>query len=124
MNKPYPWGPSVVELQNLQLGNLFLVGIPGEFTTMSGRRIRNALYNVTGDIVIVAGLANNYINYVATPEEYEIQEYEGGATVYGKNTLPVITVLLQNMAKALKMVNTIKKIKRAVNLLNIFYISG
>lgn len=106
MDDPWQWAPSIVELQNLQLGSIFLAGVPGEFTTMAGRRVRNAIFNATGDKVIVAGLSNNYINYVATPEEYEFQEYEAGATAYGRNTLPVITTLLQEMAVALKDVST------------------
>ena len=32
---------------------------------------------------VVVGLANNYMGYLTTPEEYEMQHYEGGHTVYG-----------------------------------------
>ena len=31
----------------------------------------------------VVGLANDYMGYLTTPEEYELQHYEGGHTVYG-----------------------------------------
>ena len=34
----------------------------------------------------VSSLANEYSGYVATPEEYRRQHYEGGHTLYGPNT--------------------------------------
>lgn len=37
--------------------------------------------------MIFAGLANIYTSYVTTPEEYEIQRYEGASTIYGPHTL-------------------------------------
>ena len=33
--------------------------------------------------VVVAGPANTYAHYVATPEEYGIQRYEGASTIFG-----------------------------------------
>lgn len=41
-NTPYPWQPSVVHIQILRVGQLVILVVPGEFTTMSGRRIRCA----------------------------------------------------------------------------------
>src|SRR5690606_31646298 len=35
---------------------------------------------------IVAGLTNEYIQYVATHEEYQLQAYEGASTIYGPNS--------------------------------------
>ena len=35
--------------------------------------------------VVVGGLADDYVNYVTTPPEYDWQAYEGGSTVYGRN---------------------------------------
>ncbi|VDQ15748.1 unnamed protein product [Trichobilharzia regenti] len=43
MTHPYPWQPSIVETQILSIGPLLIVALPGEFTTMSGRRIRKAV---------------------------------------------------------------------------------
>lgn len=33
--------------------------------------------------VVVAGPANAYSHYIATPEEYGVQRYEGASTIYG-----------------------------------------
>ena len=37
MNFPYKWHPNVVDTQIIQVGNLLIAALPGEFTTMSGR---------------------------------------------------------------------------------------
>ena len=58
--------------------------------------------------VIVSGLANNYINYIATPEEYSLQpfqDYEGGATVFGTYTLNAI---IQSQEALMKALNEVK----------------
>lgn len=54
-----------------------------EFTTMAGRRLRDAVKTVLSsgnsgkDIhVVIAGLTNTYSQYVTTFEEYEVQRYE------------------------------------------------
>ena len=33
----YPWHPKIVDTQILQIGNILIVAIPGEITTMAGR---------------------------------------------------------------------------------------
>ncbi len=40
---PAPWTPEILPLQIFQIGQLYLVGVPGEFTTMSGRRLRDTV---------------------------------------------------------------------------------
>ncbi|KAI0764296.1 Neutral/alkaline nonlysosomal ceramidase [Trametes elegans] len=92
---PYEWSPSTVDIQMLRIGQLVILVIPGELTTMSGRRIRSAVRakliseGVVGDnaYVVIAGPANTYAHYVATPEEYTVQRYEGASTIFGRWTL-------------------------------------
>lgn len=43
MDFPYMWHPRVVSTQMIMIGQLAIVGLPGEFTTMSGRRVREAV---------------------------------------------------------------------------------
>jgi neutral ceramidase len=84
MDIPYPWEPSVVPISILRVGQLFILGVPGEFTTMAGRRLREAVEKVlveaggfpTGGKVVIAGLANTYASYITTFEEYQVQRYE------------------------------------------------
>lgn len=54
-----------------------------EFTTMAGRRLRDAVKTVLSSgnsgenlHVVIAGLTNTYSQYVTTFEEYEVQRYE------------------------------------------------
>lgn len=57
-----------------------------EFTTMAGRRLRDAVKTVltsggttgfgSNVHVVLAGLTNTYSQYVTTFEEYQIQRYE------------------------------------------------
>jgi neutral ceramidase len=42
-SKPYDWQPHVVPIQLLRVGQLAIVAVPAEFTTMSGRRIRESV---------------------------------------------------------------------------------
>lgn len=107
---PYPWQPRIVPTQLLQIGNFIIAAVPGEFTTMSGRRLRNTLasasesFGVSSVKVVIAGLSNSYSSYIATPEEYQIQRYEGASTIFGPYTLPIylsqfgklIRAMLQN----------------------------
>ncbi|KAI0002253.1 Neutral/alkaline nonlysosomal ceramidase, partial [Russula compacta] len=92
---PYEWSPSVVDIQMFRVGNLVMLVIPGEMTTMAGRRIRNAVRawltdnGIIGEdaYVVIAGPANTYAHYVTTPEEYDVQRYEGASTLFGRYTL-------------------------------------
>jgi neutral ceramidase len=46
--------------------------------------VRDAVAAATGvGRVVVSGLANEFIQYFTTPEEYDRQHYEGGSTLYG-----------------------------------------
>lgn len=90
LNTP-AWVPHNMPVQIFKIGDLVIAGVPGEFTTMSGRRLKALLHDTFQDKihhVVIAGLTNSYAGYVTTPEEYEQQNYEGGFTVFGPWTLP------------------------------------
>ena len=93
-NTPYLWSPNIVDIQALRIGQFIIVVSPGEATTMSGRRWREAVYNAAKTsnianepIVVLGGPANTYAHYITTAEEYSIQRYEGASTLYGQHTL-------------------------------------
>ncbi|XP_076396193.1 neutral ceramidase isoform X4 [Megachile rotundata] len=106
MTLPYEWQPKIVATQVALIGNVVIAGVPGEFTTMSGRRLREAIKTVMNDAsndetsVIVAGLCNTYSDYVTTPEEYQIQRYEGASTIFGPHTLTIYLKLYQELVTA------------------------
>ncbi|KAK0558626.1 hypothetical protein OC844_005007 [Tilletia horrida] len=104
---PYDWAPSIVETQILQVGNMFVIVVPGEFTTMAGRRMKEAVRKAVRGIqlleegqepiVVIAGPANTYSHYITTREEYTAQRYEGGSTLFGPNTLDAYLYIYTNM---------------------------
>lgn len=77
--------PQVLPVSVARIGQLGIAVGPCEYTTMSGRRFRDAVKNhLPGTkYVAVAGYANDYSGYVATREEYEVQHYEGASTLFG-----------------------------------------
>jgi neutral ceramidase len=81
-----PAQEQVLPVGLVRIGQLVLAVGPAEFTTMAGRRIREAVAQELGvapHYVVIAGYANDYAGYVTTREEYESQQYEGGHTLYG-----------------------------------------
>ncbi|XP_019507033.1 PREDICTED: neutral ceramidase [Hipposideros armiger] len=107
LSKPHPWHPDIVDVQIITLGSLAITAIPGEFTTMSGRRFREAIkaefatYGMQNMTVIISGLCNVYTHYIATYEEYQVQRYEAASTIYGPHTLSAYIQLYKVLAKAI-----------------------
>eukprot|EP01119_Soliformovum_irregulare_P003951 TRINITY_DN14980_c0_g1_i1.p1 TRINITY_DN14980_c0_g1~~TRINITY_DN14980_c0_g1_i1.p1 ORF type:complete len:704 (-),score=205.22 TRINITY_DN14980_c0_g1_i1:76-2187(-) len=105
---PGPWIAKIIPVQLLRLGNFYIVGVPGEFSTMSGRRLREtvlkAIVSAGGDPnskVVIAGLSNDYTHYITTFEEYGIQRYEGASTLYGPHTLAAYQQTFSELAVAM-----------------------
>lgn len=91
--------PASVPLGVYWVGPLLIGTLPGEFTTMAGRRIRQALQTASGAReVFLIGLANEYVSYFATPEEYSAQHYEGASTLYGPASVPLVGAELRALA--------------------------
>ncbi|KAK4482411.1 hypothetical protein RD792_009566 [Penstemon davidsonii] len=111
MKQPYDWAPSILPVQILRIGQLVILSVPGEFTTMAGRRLRDAVKTILTNggskefgsnvHVVIAGLTNTYSQYVTTFEEYQIQRYEGASTLYGPHTLSGYIQEFKKLAAAL-----------------------
>jgi neutral ceramidase len=86
-----PWVPEILPFQIVHLGNVTLIAVPGEITTVAAERLKTALQSQYKDQhLIINSYANAYMGYITTPEEYDEQGYEGGHCVYGRNTLPAM----------------------------------
>ncbi|GAA3573094.1 neutral/alkaline ceramidase [Kribbella ginsengisoli] len=97
--------PDIVPIQLVKLGQFYLVAMPGEVTIVAGLRLRRTVAGELGvpiENVLVSGYSNAYSSYVTTPEEYQLQQYEGGSTLFGKYTLPAYQQEFAGLAKALK----------------------
>ena len=104
MNPPIT--PNVLPLQLIKIGNLALSAIPGEITTMAGRRLKDTILTELKDLGVnhlaLATYANDYALYITTKEEYEKQHYEGAATLFGPYTLMAYQQEFRKLANALK----------------------
>ncbi|CAA6655087.1 unnamed protein product [Spirodela intermedia] len=111
MKEPYDWAPSILPIQILRIGQVVILSVPSEFSTMAGRRLRDAVKvaltsSGTAEFdsnvhVVIAGLTNTYSQYVTTFEEYAIQRYEGASTLYGPHTLSGYIQEFKKLATAL-----------------------
>ena len=78
--------PSVVPIGLVELGPLAVVTLPGEVTTVMGQRIEQRVTRARPHAgpTIGIGLAGEYLSYFTTPEEYDLQHYEGASMMYGR----------------------------------------
>jgi hypothetical protein len=97
--------PNKVPLVAVRVGRRLITSVPGEGTKEVGARIRNAVNGAIAgsgvERVAISGLANEFILYLTTPEEYERQHYEGGNTHFGKLSSNLIIAELARLAGTL-----------------------
>jgi neutral ceramidase len=92
--------PTTMTLQTMRINELLLVAVPGEMSTEMGQRLKRTVLQAAQHThqsmthVAIIGLANQYISYFTTPEEYALQHYEGALTLYGPASGPVMAARL------------------------------
>ncbi len=100
-----PWIPQVLSLHIAIIGTVALVGLPAEITTIAGKRLRKTVADVLKkrgvERVIISSYTNDYCGYITTYEEYQMQCYEGGHTVYGEYTLAAFQTKFKLLAEQL-----------------------
>lgn len=87
-----------------RIGALVIVALGFEPTITAGLRLRRTVaeaLDVPLAMVIVQGYTSGYGHYLTTPEEYQTQNYEGGATAFGRLQLPAFQQALHEMAAAI-----------------------
>lgn len=95
----------VLPFHLVRIGEFYLFGCPFEPTVVAGARLRTALADALGarrELVVVQGYTNGYGHYVTTPEEYDQQDYEGGATAFGRWQLPATIQIATDLATAMR----------------------
>ena len=108
-NKIYPPGasgvPNVVPIMTVRVGSGLLVTVPGEASKEAGTRIRADVERAVAgsgiERVAIAGIANEFVLYFTTPEEYARQHYEGGNTHFGTFTANALQDGLAQLAGTL-----------------------
>jgi hypothetical protein len=77
-------GPKSVGLGSVRIGDFILVGIPGELVAELGIKIKDSLKNDKVKHVAIGGLANEWISYILTEDEYvNGGGYESSVSFYG-----------------------------------------
>ncbi len=81
---PIPKGAPVAVVR---VGDGAIVSNPGEVTVELGRRLKAATLEALSGVGVssasITGLANEYVGYFTTPEEYRWQSYEAAQTNFG-----------------------------------------
>lgn len=100
-----PWTPQVLPLHIAIIGNIALVGIPAEITTIAGKRLQKTVHEILKnrgvEKTIISSYTNAYCGYITTYEEYQLQCYEGGHTVFGEYTLAAFQTKFKQLAQEL-----------------------
>lgn len=90
------WYDTNLPVHTVKTSAFILIGIPFEITTMAAKRVREMISKEFKiENVIISSYTNAYAGYITTPEEYSLQYYEGGHTVFGKDSLPILIELIK-----------------------------
>jgi hypothetical protein len=77
--------PAEVDSVSLRLGDLLVIGIPGEMAASLGMKIKSEAAKITGaKHPAIGGLADAWISYMLPPEEYRRGGYESSVSFYGE----------------------------------------
>lgn len=108
--KEHTWAPVILPIQIIRIGEIAIVGFPGDLTTTAGNRLRNSLLETLephGILdVIITCYANEHGGYANTREEYMEQTFEGGFNLFGQYTLAAFqtcfNIVARNMTEPVK----------------------
>jgi neutral ceramidase len=114
MNRQYQAGaiqhsqlvPSIVPIQLVQLGELTIVCCAGEITTVAGQRLKQTVakaLTAQSEKTWLISYCNDYMGYVTTNEEYQLQAYEGGHTLFGQWTLAALQTRFSTLAQQIRL---------------------
>jgi hypothetical protein len=89
--------PARLPLTVVRLGDLHLLVTPVEMTTAMAYRLRKVFLGDSKIDAVMIGLANEYVSYATTPEEYMPQDYSAASTLWGPNEGPYIACNLAQL---------------------------
>jgi neutral ceramidase len=85
-------GPKRVVIGAVRLGDLIISGAPGEMSAVLGQHIKKTLKTDGIKYVAIGGLANQWISYILSKDQYLYGEgYESSMSFYGPNLGAVIS---------------------------------
>jgi len=81
-----PWLAEVAPFQAVRIDRTVFAAVPGEPITEIGWAIKKRALDLGFDRAFVVGLANEYIGYITTRDEYARGQYEATGTLHGPGT--------------------------------------
>lgn len=93
--------PEKTSIGVCKIGDLLIIGIPGEMTAELGLEIKNKLNAKGVKYPVIGGLANQWISYIMSEEAYDKSGYEASVSFYGKELGSVIVKGALNAADPL-----------------------
>ncbi len=90
--------PDTIPLVLADLGDLRLAAVPAELTTAQGYAIRHRLGSLPHGRLEIIGLANEYVSYCSSADEYAAQDYMGASTLWGPQEGPYLECRLAELA--------------------------
>jgi len=95
-------GPKKVGIGSVKIGDFVLVGIPGELAAELGVKIKQSLKSKEVKYVAIGGLANEWISYILTEDEYvNGGGYESSVSFYGPKLGEIITTAALKVSEPL-----------------------
>ena len=95
-------GPTEVGLGALRIDDLLIAGVPGEMTAELGLKVKESLKNKTVKYVAIGGLANEWISYILTRDQYiSGGGYESSVSFYGPDLGEIISTEVIKTAKSI-----------------------
>lgn len=95
-------GPTEVGLGAVKIDDLVISGVPGEMTAILGLKVKEAIKTDSVKFVAIGGLANEWISYILTNDQYiNGAGYESSVSFYGPNLGEIITAEVIKTAKSI-----------------------
>ncbi len=95
--------PAETHTVSVRLGDLIIASVPGEMAAELGLEVKAAIRGQTNaKYVAVGGLANEWVSYLLSPEQYRRGGYEASVSFYGENLGPEVVRQVANSACKLK----------------------
>jgi len=95
--------PTQTRSSCLQLGDLVILGVPGEMAAALGLEVKSRAREINGaKYVTIGGLANEWISYILPDEEYRRGGYEASMSFFGETLGSTLVEGLVRAARQLK----------------------
>ncbi len=98
--------PTTAQVMMLRIGSHVLAAAPFETSTMAARQLQDSIAVARRTLggqqnILVVTLANGFLEYVTTADEYGAQYYEGSSTLYGPGSAAMLAKALAELTRTL-----------------------